>query len=62
MTLVIVLVVALALALALWMVSLPANVPAYTRTTFYIALIVMALIAILVNLPASADSPSQVTC
>jgi hypothetical protein len=50
--LVVVLVVGLALALALWIVSLPANVPAYTRPVFYIALIVAALIVILMQLPA----------
>jgi predicted signal transduction protein with EAL and GGDEF domain len=47
-----VLVVGLALALALWIVSLPANVPAYTRPVFYIALIVVALIVVLMQLPA----------
>ncbi|MGZ3339610.1 MAG: hypothetical protein ACXWLB_04700 [Reyranella sp.] len=46
------LVVGLALALALWVVSLPANVPAYTRPIFYIALIVVALFVVLMQLPA----------
>jgi hypothetical protein len=50
--LVVVLIVGLVLALALWIVSLPANVPAYTRPIFYIALIVAALIVVLMQLPA----------
>jgi hypothetical protein len=50
--LVVALVVGLALALALWIVSLPVNVPAYTRPVFYIALIVVALFVALMNLPA----------
>ena len=48
MTLIYVLVVALALALALWLVSLPKNVPGYTKVWFYVALIVVALIAIFI--------------
>jgi hypothetical protein len=50
--LVVVLVVGLALALALWTVSLPANVPAYTRPIFYVALIVVALFVVVMHLPA----------
>jgi hypothetical protein len=50
--LVVVLIVGLVLALALWIVSLPANVPAYTRPIFDIALIVAALIVVLMHLPA----------
>jgi hypothetical protein len=46
MTLIYVLVVVLALALALWLVSLPKNVPGYTKAWFYVALIVVALIVI----------------
>ena len=49
--LVYVLIVLLVLALALWMVSLPRNVPAYTRVGFYIALIVAAMLVILTQLP-----------
>ncbi|MGD9884983.1 MAG: hypothetical protein AB7F22_15655 [Reyranella sp.] len=57
MTLVLALIVVLALALALWLVSLPRNMPAYTRVTFYIALVVVAALVILLNLPASGYSP-----
>lgn len=39
------LIVVLVLALALWLVSLPKNMPAYTRVGFYLALIVAALLA-----------------
>ena len=42
-----VLVVVLALALALWLVSLPRNVPAYTRVWFYVGLIVAAALTLL---------------
>lgn len=57
MTLVLALIVVLALALALWLVSLPRNMPAYTRVTFYITLVVVAALVILLNLPASGYSP-----
>lgn len=39
------LVVFLLLVLALWLLSLPADKPAYARPVFYLALIVAALIA-----------------
>ncbi len=45
MTLVAGLVVFLLLAVALWLLSLPANRPAYARPVFYLALVVAALIA-----------------
>jgi hypothetical protein len=45
-----VLVVVLVLALALWMVSLPRNIPAYTKVWFYIGLIVAAGLTLLVLL------------
>jgi hypothetical protein len=48
MTLVYVLVVVLALALALWLVSLPKNVPGYTKVWFYVVLIVVALISMFI--------------
>jgi hypothetical protein len=47
-----VLIVVLVLALALWLVSLPKNVPAYTRVGFYLTLIVAALLAVFVLQPA----------
>ena len=43
------------LALALWIASLPANMPAYTRPTFYLGLIVVAVIVILMQLPAQVQ-------
>jgi hypothetical protein len=46
------LVVVLVLALALWLVSLPKNVPAYTRVGFYLALVVVALIVMFMLMPA----------
>jgi len=49
--LIVVLLVVLVLALALWIVSLPANAPAYTRPIFYVTLIVVALVVILMQLP-----------
>ena len=51
MILINVLIVVLVLALALWLVSLPKNVPAYTRVGFYLALIVAALLAVFVLQP-----------
>jgi hypothetical protein len=56
MALIVVLIGLLGLALALWMVSLPANVPAYTRVIFYIALIVVALLLVLALLSLSGCS------
>jgi hypothetical protein len=56
MVLIVVLIGLLGLALALWMVSLPANVPAYTRVIFYIALIVVALLLVLALLSLSGCS------
>jgi hypothetical protein len=41
------LVVVLVLALALWMVSLPKNIPAYTKAWFYVGLIVAAALTLL---------------
>ena len=46
------LVIVLVLALVLWLVSLPKNVPAYTRIGFYLALIVVALLVFFMLMPA----------
>ena len=51
-SLVVALIVLLVLSLTLWLVSLPANAPAYTRPIFYLALIVAALIVGLMFLPS----------
>jgi hypothetical protein len=50
--LIIALTVVLALGLALWIASLPTNMPAYTRPTFYLGLGVVAVIVIFMQLPA----------
>lgn len=50
--LIVALTVVLALGLALWIASLPTNMPAYTRPTFYLGLGVVAAIVIFMQLPA----------